>query len=112
MSTQPPGVVGQPRPFARCEGRLLLSAVTLCPEVGDGEGGIASVDVSVYEFKVVRVVTTAEDALEGQLNVYGEQGFAVVGVAEYSGQSMIVLQRATTPEPGVERPTHVPRGIL
>jgi hypothetical protein len=58
--------------------------------------------VSLYEFKVVRVVTTSEDALEQQLNAYGEQGFAVVGVAEYSGQSMIILQRVATPEPAVE----------
>jgi hypothetical protein len=69
------------------------------------QGGIASAEVSVFEFKVVRVVTTSEDDLEQQLNAYGEQGFAVVGVAEYSGQSMIILQRAATPEPEKQRPT-------
>ncbi|HEX2275041.1 MAG TPA: hypothetical protein VHG90_14310 [Acidimicrobiales bacterium] len=67
--------------------------------------------MSAYEFKVVRVVTTAEVDLEQQLNAYGEQGFAVVGVAEYSGQSMIILQRAVTHHPEDERPTQVPRSI-
>ncbi len=86
----------------------LLSATTPRWSSGEGAGSprrLASVNVTVYEFKVVRVVTTSEDSLEEQLNAYGERGFAVVGVAEYSGQSMIILQRVVTPEPEKQRPT-------
>jgi hypothetical protein len=68
--------------------------------------------MTVYDYKVVPVVSGDAGALEQQLNAAGEGGFAVVGVAEHSaGHSLVILQRATTEVDEDDEPAQVPRRI-